>query len=82
MGQLHVNQKNWNIKPRHHLITLLQQKIASKVCSVHILQSSSLPIWMNPKFQNENCFATFMSRVVDPNIIAKAIEGLNKHNGK
>ncbi len=80
--QLHLNQKNWNCKPRHHLITLQQQKIVSKVCSVHMLQSSSLPIWMNPKFQNDNYFATFMSHVVDPNIITKAIEGLNKHNGK
>jgi hypothetical protein len=33
---------------------------------------------MNPEFQDDNCFAyAFMSHVVDPNIIAKAIEGLN-----
>lgn len=32
-------------------------------------------IWMNPAFQDDNCFAyAFMSHVVDPNIIAKALK--------
>jgi hypothetical protein len=33
---------------------------------------------MNLEFQDENCFVyAFMSHVVDPNIIAEAIEALN-----
>jgi hypothetical protein len=28
---------HWKCSSRHHFITLLQQKIASKVCSVHLL---------------------------------------------
>jgi hypothetical protein len=38
---------------------------------------------MNLEFQDDNCFAyAFMSHVVDPNIIAKAIEGLNNTEWK
>jgi hypothetical protein len=38
---------HWKCSSRHHFITLLQEKITSKVCSVHLLQiSASSPLCM------------------------------------